>query len=43
MQRLADKISGVFVPTVITIALVTGIGWLLAGQGATFAVTAPSP
>ena len=39
-QALADKISGVFVPTVITIALVTGIGWLLAGQGATFAVTA---
>ncbi|MGL5249372.1 MAG: heavy metal translocating P-type ATPase, partial [Brooklawnia sp.] len=39
-QALADKISGVFVPTVITIARVTGIGWLLAGQGATFAVTA---
>ncbi len=39
-QALADKISGVFVPTVITIAVVTGIGWLLAGQGATFAVTA---
>lgn len=39
-QALADKISGVFVPTVITIAMVTGIGWLLAGQGATFAVTA---
>ena len=27
VQRLADRISAVFVPTVLVIALVTGIGW----------------
>ncbi|MCZ7647732.1 MAG: heavy metal translocating P-type ATPase [Planctomycetota bacterium] len=31
-QRLADRISGIFVPGVILIALATGLGWLLAGQ-----------
>ncbi|MEE8457614.1 MAG: heavy metal translocating P-type ATPase [Acidimicrobiia bacterium] len=29
VQKLADKISGIFVPIVITIALVVGIVWLL--------------
>lgn len=33
-QRLADRISGVFVPAVFAIAALTGAGWLLAGAGA---------
>ncbi|MGH3725086.1 MAG: heavy metal translocating P-type ATPase [Mycobacterium sp.] len=33
-QRLADRISAVFVPAVFAIALVTGTGWMLAGAGA---------
>ena len=32
VQRLADRISAVFVPIVIVIAFVTLAGWLLAGQ-----------
>ncbi len=32
IQRLADRICAIFVPTVITIATVTLLGWLLAGQ-----------
>lgn len=39
-QALADTISGVFVPIVIGLAAVTLIGWLIAGEGASFAVTA---
>ena len=31
VQRLADRIAGVFVPAVIGIALLTLAGWLLAG------------
>jgi len=31
VQRVADRISGVFVPTVLAIAVVTLAGWLLAG------------
>ncbi len=38
IAKLADKVSGVFVPTVISIALVTAAGWLLAGQTAGFAL-----
>ena len=30
VQKLADRVSGVFVPTVIVIALVVGIAWLIA-------------
>lgn len=33
VQRLADQISAVFVPAVLGIALVTGIGWWLWGHG----------
>ncbi|MCW2794341.1 MAG: copA, partial [Nocardioides sp.] len=40
VQRLADRVSAVFVPVVIGIALVTLAAWLLAGGGATAAFTA---
>ena len=40
VQRLADRISGVFVPIVLVVALGTLAGWLFAGGGATAAVTA---
>lgn len=32
-QRLADRISGVFVPVVFVLAILTAVGWLLAGGG----------
>lgn len=38
IAKIADKVSGVFVPAVITIAIVTVIGWLLAGETAGFAL-----
>ena len=38
LARIADKVSGVFVPTVITIAVLTMAGWLLAGKDLGFAV-----
>jgi Cu+-exporting ATPase len=31
VQRLVDKVTNVFVPTVVGIAIVTALGWLLAG------------
>ena len=37
IARLADKIAGVFVPVVISIALVTGLIWLLVGYDFEFA------
>lgn len=39
-QRLADRISAVFVPVVLVIALGTLVGWLLAAGDATAAFTA---
>ncbi len=39
IARLADKVSGVFVPTVIGIAIVTAIVWLLMGQNFEFALS----
>ncbi|MBQ1818536.1 MAG: heavy metal translocating P-type ATPase [Clostridia bacterium] len=38
IARIADKVSGVFVPAVIGIALVVIAGWLIAGQSASFAL-----
>ena len=38
IAKVADKVSGIFVPAVITIAVVTIIGWLLAGQSVGFAL-----
>ena len=40
VQRLADRIAAVFVPAVIVLALATLAFWLLAGEGASYAVTA---
>ena len=38
IAKVADKVSGVFVPVVIAIAVVTTIVWLLVGQTAGFAL-----
>ena len=40
IQRLADRLSGVFVPAAVVIAAGTLIGWLAAGQPASDAFTA---
>lgn len=40
IARLADRISGVFVPVVIAIAVLSAGAWLLAGQTAEFALSA---
>ena len=38
IAKIADKVSGVFVPAVIGIALLTGIVWLLVGESSGFAL-----
>ncbi len=38
IAKVADKVSGVFVPAVITIAVITTAVWLLLGQGVGFAL-----
>ena len=38
IAKIADKVSGIFVPTVITIAVITTIVWLLIGQTFGFAL-----
>ena len=40
VQRLADRISAVFVPTIMVIALGTTAGWLISGAGVSSAVAA---
>jgi P-type Cu+ transporter len=40
VQRLADRVSGIFVPVVILLALATLAAWLLTGHSATAAFTA---
>lgn len=39
IAQLADKVAGVFVPTVMTISLITLIAWLLNGANAEFAIS----
>ena len=38
IARIADKVSAVFVPAVISIAVIVVIGWLIAGQSLSFAL-----
>ena len=38
LARIADKVSGVFVPAVIGLAVLTLIGWLIAGRPFSFAI-----
>ena len=38
IARIADRVSAVFVPAVITISILTVIGWLIAGQTLAFAL-----
>ena len=38
LARIADKVSGIFVPTVIGLAFLTLIGWLIAGKPFSFAI-----
>ncbi len=39
LQRLADRVAGVFVPIVLVIAGLTALGWLVFGPGVAFAVS----
>ena len=39
IARLADKIAGIFVPTVMTIAAITFVVWMLVGKTFDFALT----
>ncbi len=39
IAKMADKIAGVFVPTVITIAIITGIIWFISGATFEFAMS----
>ena len=38
IAKIADKVSGIFVPTVIAIAVITAVIWLIAGQTVGFAL-----
>jgi len=40
VQRLADRVSSVFVPTVLALATLTFLGWLATGHNAQAAITA---
>ena len=38
IAKVADKVSGIFVPAVISIAVITTLGWLLLGENFGFAI-----
>ena len=38
IARIADKVSGIFVPTIILLSLIVVVGWLLAGKEFTYAL-----
>jgi heavy metal translocating P-type ATPase len=38
IQRLADRVSSIFVPAVLGIALVTLVGWMIAGESVTVSI-----
>ncbi len=38
IAKVADRVSGIFVPAVITVALITIVVWLISGQSAGFAL-----
>lgn len=38
LARIADRVSGVFVPTVLVISLLTFVGWLIVGETMAFAM-----
>ena len=39
IAKIADKVSGIFVPSVITIAVIAFIAWLIAGESVGFALS----
>lgn len=39
IAKLADIIAGYFVPVVVAIAIVSGLGWFIAGKGTVFSLT----
>ena len=39
ISKIADKVSGVFVPVVILISIITAITWIIVGQSIEFALT----
>lgn len=38
LARIADKVSGIFVPAVIAIAIITFAGWMIAGRDVGFSI-----
>lgn len=38
IQKLADRVSGIFVPIIIVVAILTGVGWYLATQSLTASI-----
>ena len=39
IAKIADKVSGIFVPSVITIAVIAFVAWLIAGESVGFALS----